>query len=190
MADFNSNRFQSKRQTYETPEDLFRPLADEFQFTLDVAADAGNAKCAEFFDEAADGLAQPWRGVCWCNPPYREQSKWVKKAFAEAQAGRPSTGTAGQILRLHRTTSIDSNSSPRAAKQPTEVRNKLAARRALRILTHRRIERRSATRKKNQEQRRANERQIAQRVLPSAFAALLPHEKKSDEFAAPCEGIL
>lgn len=91
MADFNSNRFQSKRQTYETPEDLFRPLADEFQFTLDVAADAGNAKCAEFFDEAADGLAQPWRGVCWCNPPYREQSKWVKKAFAEAQAGRATT---------------------------------------------------------------------------------------------------
>ena len=91
MADFNSNRFQSKRQTYETPEDLFRPLADEFRFTLDVAADAGNAKCAEFFDEAANGLAQYWRGVCWCNPPYREQSKWVKKAFAEARAGRATT---------------------------------------------------------------------------------------------------
>lgn len=91
MADFNSNRFQSKRQTYETPEDLFRPLADEFRFTLDVAADAANAKCAEFFDEAADGLAQDWRGVCWCNPPYREQSKWVKKAFAEARAGRATT---------------------------------------------------------------------------------------------------
>lgn len=29
MADFNSSRFQSKRQTYETPEDMFRPLADD-----------------------------------------------------------------------------------------------------------------------------------------------------------------
>lgn len=91
MADFNSNRFQSKRQTYETPQDLFAPLNDEFRFTLDVAADAENAKCAEFFDEMADGLAQDWRGVCWCNPPYREQSKWVKKAFAEARAGRATT---------------------------------------------------------------------------------------------------
>jgi len=91
MADFNSNRFQSKRQTYETPQDLFAPLANEFRFTLDVAADATNAKCAEFFDEAANGLAQDWRGVCWCNPPYREQSKWVKKAFAEARAGRATT---------------------------------------------------------------------------------------------------
>ena len=91
MADFDSNRFQSKRQTYETPEDLFRPIADEFGFTLDVAASSENKKCAEFFDEAVNGLAQPWRGVCWCNPPYREQSKWVKKAFAEAQAGRATT---------------------------------------------------------------------------------------------------
>ena len=91
MADFNSNRFQSKRQTYETPQDLFAPLAAEFRFTLDVAADAANAKCAEFFDEAADGLTQDWRGVCWCNPPYREQSRWVKKAFAEARAGRATT---------------------------------------------------------------------------------------------------
>jgi phage N-6-adenine-methyltransferase len=91
MADFDTNRFQSKKQTYETPKELYQPLADEFQFTLDVAADRFNTKCFDFFDESLDGLKQPWHGVCWCNPPYREQSKWVKKAWMEAKLGRATT---------------------------------------------------------------------------------------------------
>jgi phage N-6-adenine-methyltransferase len=91
MADFDSNRFQSKKQTYETPDDLFLPLQTEFGFTLDVAADSDNTKCKAYFDEKSDGLKQPWSGVCWCNPPYREQSKWIKKAYSEAMAGRATT---------------------------------------------------------------------------------------------------
>ena len=91
MADFDKNRFRSKKQTYETSEELFGPLDAEFQFTLDVAADACNAKCDKFFDENMDGLTKEWTGTCFCNPPYRVQSKWVKKAYEEAKAGHATT---------------------------------------------------------------------------------------------------
>jgi len=91
MADFDNNRFQSKNQTYETPLSLFDPIDDEFKFTLDVAADKDNAKCRHFFTKEVNGLEQAWSGSCWCNPPFREQSKWVKKACAEANEGRATT---------------------------------------------------------------------------------------------------
>lgn len=81
-----SVHFMSRSNEWETPQDLFDELNREFDFTLDVAATEQNTKCARFYDRAQDGLAQPWDGVCWCNPPYgREIAKWVKRA-AEASS--------------------------------------------------------------------------------------------------------
>jgi len=91
MGNFDKNRFQSTRQTYETPNSLFAPLDKEFQFTLDVAADSTNSKCKKFISETQDALKQNWSGVCWCNPPYNQLGKWVRKAFTEAQEGRATT---------------------------------------------------------------------------------------------------
>lgn len=87
MADFDNNRFSSKKQEYETPDELFAPINKEFEFTWDVAADKDNTKCEEFYDKAVDGLFVDWRGICWCNPPYAEQGKWVKKAYEQAKKG-------------------------------------------------------------------------------------------------------
>jgi DNA N-6-adenine-methyltransferase (Dam) len=28
-----------------------------------------------------------WTGVCWCNPPYSETGKWIKKAYEESLRG-------------------------------------------------------------------------------------------------------
>lgn len=73
---------------WETPQDFFDKMNDEFGFTLDVCADAANAKCERYYDEATDGLAQRREGVCWMNPPYgRQIGKWVKKAHDEALLG-------------------------------------------------------------------------------------------------------
>src|SRR6266853_968221 len=63
-------------------------LHAEFGFTLDVAAQPGNAKCPRYFTPEDDGLAQPWDGVCWMNPPYGKTiGQWMRKAYESAQAG-------------------------------------------------------------------------------------------------------
>jgi phage N-6-adenine-methyltransferase len=64
-----------------TPPEDFGPLDVRFGFTLDVAAAEHNAKCARYYDKAADGLTQSWAGErVWCNPPYSNIRPWVEKA--------------------------------------------------------------------------------------------------------------
>lgn len=81
--------FSSQSDMWETPQDLFDKLNDEFHFNLDVCATVDNAKCATFYNPEQDGLIQPWYGNCWCNPPYgRQVGKWVKKAYDTAYVDR------------------------------------------------------------------------------------------------------
>jgi len=82
----------SERHDWPTPREFFgeveRLFVDRFggPFELDVAADANNHKAPRWFDEAANGLAQEWRGRVWCNPPYgRQVGEWVKKAFRDSE---------------------------------------------------------------------------------------------------------
>lgn len=81
--------FGLNRIDWETPQDLFEGLDDEFTFTLDVAANQDNAKCERFFDIHMNGLIQDWsEDRCWMNPPYgSEIAKWVQKAHQEAARG-------------------------------------------------------------------------------------------------------
>ena len=83
-----SVHFSSERSDWETPQDLFDELNQEFRFTLDVCASRGNAKVKKYYDRQVDGLKQVWSGVCWMNPPYgREIGKWVCKAHEESLRG-------------------------------------------------------------------------------------------------------
>lgn len=60
-----------RKGVWETPDWLYRPLNELLRFDLDAAASRKNAKCARFYDERMNGLAQPWDGrSVWCNPPY------------------------------------------------------------------------------------------------------------------------
>jgi len=72
-----------------TPKEIFDPLNEEFNFTLDVCAISENSKCIRFFTPIEDGLNQSWDGeVCWCNPPYgRTVKDWCKKAFEQSKKG-------------------------------------------------------------------------------------------------------
>ena len=84
----NSVIFSSKSDIWETPQDLFDKLNEEFDFTLDVCALPENTKCSKFYTPQDNGLLQPWGGTCWCNPPYgRDVGKWVKKAYESAKNG-------------------------------------------------------------------------------------------------------
>ena len=88
MDDLNTKvLYSSKEEKWTTPQDFFDKLNDEFHFTLDAAASPDNAKCANYFTEEQDGLAQSWEGhTVWCNPPYcRKTGLWVKKAYEEHQ---------------------------------------------------------------------------------------------------------
>lgn len=87
MGIFNSQRFASNNQVYETPDEIFDPLNHEFNFDLDVCADSNNNKCLNYFDEQMNGLNQKWKGVCWMNPPFKDVQKWVKKAYEETFNG-------------------------------------------------------------------------------------------------------
>lgn len=73
--------FSSKTPEWSTPQDVFDKLNTEFSFTLDPAATKNNAKCARFYTEKEDGLAQDWKGErVFCNPPYgRVIGRWVEK---------------------------------------------------------------------------------------------------------------
>lgn len=75
--------YSSKKQDWETPNDLFDLINEEFNLRIDVCASADNTKCMTFFDPKIDGLKQDWSGLrCWMNPPYgREIGSWVEKAF-------------------------------------------------------------------------------------------------------------
>jgi site-specific DNA-methyltransferase (adenine-specific) len=74
---------------WATPLSLFTALHEEFGFTLDVCALPENTKCERFYTPEQDGLQQPWEGVCWMNPPYRQKviGAWVKKAWESSQSG-------------------------------------------------------------------------------------------------------
>lgn len=80
--------FSSATDLWETPQDFFDKLNEEFHFDIDVCALPENAKCARYYTPEQDGLSQPWVGTVWCNPPYgRQISAWVQRASESAEGG-------------------------------------------------------------------------------------------------------
>lgn len=76
----------SQTVEWATEQAFFDQVNREFNFTVDVAANESNAKCARFYDIEADGLMQDWDGeTVWCNPPYGDRIKdWMYKAATSA----------------------------------------------------------------------------------------------------------
>lgn len=81
--------FSRNTVEWPTPQELFDNLNAEFQFTLDPCATPQNAKCARYFTEQDDGLAQDWgHERVFMNPPYgRVLTLWMKKAYESALKG-------------------------------------------------------------------------------------------------------
>lgn len=83
MGEFDSNRFKSTNQSWETPDYLFEKINRKFNFTRDVCADHINTKCANFWSEQDSCLDKTWDGICWMNPPYKNMKKFIEKAYNE-----------------------------------------------------------------------------------------------------------
>lgn len=78
----------SATDLWATPQDFFDKLDAEFHFQVDVCATNDNTKCLSWFTKELNGLAQPWRGVCWMNPPYgRTIGQWMRKAYESSKTG-------------------------------------------------------------------------------------------------------
>lgn len=80
----NRALFTSNSDEYSTPQELYKALDAEFHFNLDPCSTDENCKCTRHFTVENDGLSQNWGGYrAFCNPPYSEIAKWVKKAHDE-----------------------------------------------------------------------------------------------------------
>lgn len=66
----------------ETPAEVFGPLNERFQFTIDVAASDQNSKLERYWTVEHNALLQSWEEErVWCNPPYSDITSWVVKAW-------------------------------------------------------------------------------------------------------------
>lgn len=60
MGKMNAGMYSTGNSIWETPQDLFDKLNEEFHFTLDVCATEKNHKCERYFTPEQDGLSQNW----------------------------------------------------------------------------------------------------------------------------------
>lgn len=81
--------FSSKKDDWETPQEVFDKLKEEFHFTLDPCADENNHKCKKYFTREQNGLLQDWKSeTVFCNPPYgRKIGSWVRKCYLHGKNG-------------------------------------------------------------------------------------------------------
>ena len=92
----NDCLFSSASAEWETPQNLFDELNEQYHFTLDPCSTDENAKCEKHYTKKQNGLKQDWTGeTVFCNPPYgREISGWVKKCYEHFMGG----GTAVMLI--------------------------------------------------------------------------------------------
>jgi len=72
-----------------TKRELWQPIADKVGgFDLDPAAGCEPTQIGdERYTEADDGLAQPWYGTVWLNPPFSAKTKWYKRLYDQYNNG-------------------------------------------------------------------------------------------------------
>ncbi|MBO0865145.1 MAG: hypothetical protein J2P16_08755 [Mycobacterium sp.] len=75
------------RHVASTSDDWYTPrwLLEQLDctFDIDVCApedpDARTVPANLYYTRDDDGLAQPWDGLVWCNPPYSEPTPWIER---------------------------------------------------------------------------------------------------------------
>ena len=88
MSKYN---FGQKRNDYETPPKLVLTaleMACAKEFDLDVCCSRKNIPAKKhYICGESDGLRNDWENLNWCNPPFDECQKWIKRAYEEQQKG-------------------------------------------------------------------------------------------------------
>lgn len=80
MAPKKTKALDKTSDEFGTPEYIFDPLDEEFDFTIDVAASNKNFKMSPYWTAADNALKKDWGGErVFCNPPYSRG--WVEAFF-------------------------------------------------------------------------------------------------------------
>jgi len=76
---FGTPQTETTSDDYYTPKWIFDALG--LHFDLDVASPphSTNVPCDRYYTREDDGLASPWYGRVWCNPPYSKALEWITK---------------------------------------------------------------------------------------------------------------
>jgi len=72
---------KSKTDKWITPPEVYDPLNNEFNFNYDPCP-------IDWQDGDLDGLSSDWGTRVFCNPPYSQTAKWIKKFWEESQKGK------------------------------------------------------------------------------------------------------
>ena len=77
---FSTPQTEISSDDHYTPAWIFETLG--LTFDIDVAAPPGGIPwipARRFYTMEDDGLAQPWEGLIWMNPPYSSATEWVRR---------------------------------------------------------------------------------------------------------------
>ena len=84
--------YTRSKNDYMTPVELLNRALNTKQkelFDLDVCCSRENVPAIHYYKYGEkDGLKEPWKKLNWCNPPFDECAKWIKKAYLEQQEGK------------------------------------------------------------------------------------------------------
>lgn len=91
MSKLNKGLYSSESHTWQTPPELVNALL-AFEgvesFDLDPACSTNNIPAyMHHYHPDFNGLALPWNGLVFLNPPYNTIKDWVKKAYEESLQG-------------------------------------------------------------------------------------------------------
>jgi hypothetical protein len=82
-----------RRYTLSGTLEEVKRLAGVPEFDLDVAAESASHHASNWYGPefdlghgqlAHDGLATPWFGRVFCNPPWSQSARWVERAWAQS----------------------------------------------------------------------------------------------------------
>jgi len=77
---FSTPQTEMSSDDYYTPAWIFETLG--LTFDIDVASPPGGIPwipARRYYTMEDDGLAQPWEGLIWMNPPYSSATEWVRR---------------------------------------------------------------------------------------------------------------